>query len=51
VQTVAGRLLVRERRSGLLRELELTSNADGRVERVYKVGGVACALDGDGQRG
>jgi hypothetical protein len=38
VQTLTGRLLVREREGGLTREMRLTSMGEGRVEREYRVG-------------
>jgi len=45
VQTLTGRLLVREREGGLTREMELTSMGEGRIARVYRVGREKQPLD------
>ncbi|MBI3347116.1 MAG: M48 family metalloprotease, partial [Burkholderiales bacterium] len=38
VQSLTGKLVVREREGGLSRELTLTSTGEGRIERDYRVG-------------
>lgn len=50
VQTLDGRLTVRERVGGVLREMTLTSASGGRIERTYRLGREAVALDAAGQQ-
>ncbi|CAM3938920.1 M56 family metallopeptidase [Roseateles saccharophilus] len=45
VQTLSGRLVVRERGGGQTREMSLKSTADGRIERDYRVGRVSRPMD------
>ncbi|MCE4539486.1 hypothetical protein LXT12_19735 [Pelomonas sp. P7] len=45
VQTLTGTLAVREREGGVLREMTLTSSADGRIERDYRVDRESRPLD------
>ncbi|MBW8847522.1 MAG: M48 family metalloprotease [Burkholderiales bacterium] len=50
VQTLAGKLVVREREGGLTREMALKSMGDGRVEREYRVGRDSQPLDEAGRQ-
>ena len=45
VQTLTGKLLVREREGGLTREMTLTSLGDGRIQRDYRVGAESQPMD------
>lgn len=50
VQTLDGRLTVRERQGDVEREMTLTSQGDGRIERDYRVGRERIALDEAGRQ-
>lgn len=50
VQTLTGRLLVREREGGLTREMALTSLGDRGLQREYRVGGAVQPLDDAGRQ-
>lgn len=50
VQTLTGRLLVREREGGLTREMTLASLGEGGLQREYRVGGAVQPLDDAGRR-
>ncbi|MFG6460399.1 M56 family metallopeptidase [Roseateles sp. DXS20W] len=50
VQTLSGRLLVRERAGGLTREMALTSLGDRGLQREYRVGGAVQPLDDAGRQ-
>lgn len=49
VAQVDGPLVFEERRQGVLREWRVTPQADGRLQREYRMNGQAQALDADGQ--
>jgi beta-lactamase regulating signal transducer with metallopeptidase domain len=50
IQTLTGTLKVVSREGGLTREMRLTSMGEGRIERQYRVGDAAQAMDDAGQR-
>jgi beta-lactamase regulating signal transducer with metallopeptidase domain len=50
VQTLTGRLIVREREGGLVREMTLTSMGEGLIQRDYRVGRQSAPLDDAGRQ-
>lgn len=50
VQTLTGRLTVRERAEGVVREMTLTSTGEGPIERDYRVGRQSAQMDEAGRQ-
>jgi len=50
VQTLSGRMIVREREGGVVREMTLTSNGEGPIERDYRIGRQPAQLDEAGRK-